>query len=60
MGGRLARNVAPYPRLRSRGYGATFLASLPPMPLLEDFADALAFAATLGFVAEPAAAMASP
>ena len=48
------------PRLRSRGYGATFLASLPPMPLLEDFADALAFAATLGFVAEPAAAMASP
>ena len=48
------------PRLRSRGYGATFLASLPPMPLLEDFADALAFAATLGFVAEPAVAMASP
>ena len=48
------------PRLRSRGYGATFLASLPPMPLLEDFADALAFAATLGLVAEPAVAMASP
>ncbi|MEO8464075.1 MAG: ATP-dependent DNA helicase [Gammaproteobacteria bacterium] len=47
------------PRLRSRGYGATFLASLPPMPVLEDFADALEFAATLGFVAEPAAAVAS-
>ncbi len=47
------------PRLRSRGYGATFLASLPPMPVLEDFADALAFAATLGCVAEPAAAVAS-
>jgi ATP-dependent DNA helicase DinG len=43
------------PRLRSRGYGATFLASLPPMPLLEDFADALEFAATLGFVSEPEA-----
>jgi ATP-dependent DNA helicase DinG len=40
------------PRLRSRGYGATFLASLPPMPVLEDFADAVAFAATLGVVAE--------
>ncbi len=48
------------PRLRSRGYGATFLASLPPMPVLEDFADALKFAATLGFAAEPAAAVASP
>ena len=48
------------PRLRSRGYGATFLASLPPMPLLEDFADALEFAATLGFVAEPAVAVALP
>jgi len=44
------------PRLRSRGYGATFLASLPPMPVLEEFADALAFAATLGFVAEPTVA----
>src|SRR4029079_16788520 len=29
------------PRLRSRVYGATFLASLPPMPVLEEFADAL-------------------
>jgi ATP-dependent DNA helicase DinG len=47
------------PRLRSRGYGATFLASLPPMPLLEDFADALEFAATLGIVAEPATAVAA-
>jgi ATP-dependent DNA helicase DinG len=47
------------PRLRSRGYGATFLASLPPMPLVEDFADALEFAATLGSVAEPIAALAA-
>jgi len=47
------------PRLRSRGYGATFLASLPPMPVLDDFADALEFAATLGFVPEPAVAVAS-
>jgi ATP-dependent DNA helicase DinG len=36
------------PRLRSRAYGRTFFASLPSMPLLEEFADALAFAATLG------------
>jgi ATP-dependent DNA helicase DinG len=35
------------PRLRSRGYGRTFLASLPPMPLLERAEDALAFATTL-------------
>jgi len=35
------------PRLRSRGYGKTFLSSLPPMPLLEDAADALEFAAGL-------------
>jgi ATP-dependent DNA helicase DinG len=35
------------PRLRSRGYGRTFLASLPPMPLLDYAADALAFAASL-------------
>ncbi len=47
------------PRLRSRGYGATFLASLPPMPVLEDFADALKFAATLGFVSERATAVVS-
>jgi len=47
------------PRLRSRGYGATFLASLPPMPVLDDFEDALKFAATLGFVTEPAAAAVS-
>ena len=47
------------PRLRSRAYGATFLASLPPMPVLDDFADALEFAATLGFVDEPVAAVAS-
>ena len=47
------------PRLRSRGYGATFLASLPPMPVLDEFADALEFAATLGLVAEPTAAVAA-
>jgi len=47
------------PRLRSRSYGATFLASLPPMPLLDEFADALEFAATLGPVVEPAAAVAA-
>ena len=40
------------PRLRSRPYGAKFLASLPPMPVLEDHDEALAFAATLA----PAAA----
>src|SRR6185436_20863051 len=40
------------PRLRTRGYGATFLASLPSMPVLDELDDALAFAATL---AEPAA-----
>ncbi len=47
------------PRLRSRSYGAKFLASLPPMPLLEEFADALEFAATLGPVVEPVAVAAS-
>jgi ATP-dependent DNA helicase DinG len=35
------------PRLRTRAYGATFLASLPAMPLLEEQAAALQFAATL-------------
>jgi ATP-dependent DNA helicase DinG len=40
------------PRLRTRGYGQTFLASLPPMPVLDDFAEALAFATGLA----PAAA----
>jgi ATP-dependent DNA helicase DinG len=44
------------PRLRSRGYGRLFLASLPPMPVLDDFDEALAFAATL---AEPAAPLRS-
>lgn len=47
------------PRLRSRGYGATFLASLPPMPVVDDFAEALAFAATLDPVAEAAVAVAA-
>jgi ATP-dependent DNA helicase DinG len=45
------------PRLRSRGYGAMFLASLPPMPVLDDFDEALAFAATLGAAGEPAVAV---
>jgi ATP-dependent DNA helicase DinG len=35
------------PRLRTRGYGATFLASLPAMPVIDDFAAALEFAAGL-------------
>jgi len=47
------------PRLRSRGYGAAFLASLPPMPVLDEFADALRFAATLGPAVEPTVAVAS-
>ena len=41
------------PRLRTRAYGAKFLASLPAMPVLEEHGAALQFAATL---AEPAAA----
>jgi len=41
------------PRLRTRGYGRLFLASLPPMPVLEESGAALAFAASL---AQPAAA----
>jgi ATP-dependent DNA helicase DinG len=35
------------PRLRTRGYGRLFLASLPPMPVLDDFGGALAFATSL-------------
>ena len=35
------------PRLRTRGYGHTFLHSLPPMPILDDHAAALGFAGTL-------------
>jgi ATP-dependent DNA helicase DinG len=44
------------PRLRTRPYGATFLASLPSMPVIDDFDAALAFAASLAgdAVAEPA------
>lgn len=42
------------PRLRTRGYGKTFLASLPPMPVLDDFSEALAFAVGLA----PAVALA--
>jgi ATP-dependent DNA helicase DinG len=44
------------PRIRSRPYGAKFLASLPPMPLIADFDEALAFAGTLAPTAEPVAA----
>jgi ATP-dependent DNA helicase DinG len=44
------------PRLRSRGYGRLFLASLPPMPVLDELEDALAFAATLAEPAAPARA----
>jgi ATP-dependent DNA helicase DinG len=43
------------PRLRTRPYGRAFLASLPPMPLLETEADALDFAASLQPVAVAAA-----
>jgi ATP-dependent DNA helicase DinG len=35
------------PRVQSRGYGRTFLKSLPPMPVLRDAAAALEFAASL-------------
>ncbi|HEX5049961.1 MAG TPA: ATP-dependent DNA helicase [Gammaproteobacteria bacterium] len=47
------------PRLRSRSYGRTFLASLPPMPLLEELDEALAFAATLAVPPQLPAAAAS-
>lgn len=50
--GRLIRDCADYgvlmvcdPRLRSRGYGRTFLASLPPMTLVSDSAEAERFLA---------------
>jgi ATP-dependent DNA helicase DinG len=36
------------PRLRTRGYGAVFLRSLPAMPLVDELDEALAFAAELG------------
>ena len=35
------------PRLRTRAYGAKFLASLPAMPVLDDLNEALAFATSL-------------
>jgi ATP-dependent DNA helicase DinG len=35
------------PRLRTRPYGAKFLASLPAMPVIDDFDSALGFAASL-------------
>jgi ATP-dependent DNA helicase DinG len=46
------------PRLRTRGYGRTFLASLPPMPILDDFEEALAFASGLGETPAPVVAVA--
>jgi len=48
------------PRLRSRNYGRVFVSSLPPMPVLEEHDEAMAFAATLAeLAARPAAAVAS-
>ena len=49
------------PRLRTRPYGATFLASLPAMPVIDDFPAALEFATTLAgdAVREPAAVLAA-
>jgi ATP-dependent DNA helicase DinG len=35
------------PRLRTRGYGQVFLNSLPPMPILDDYEEALNFASSL-------------
>ena len=53
----LARALTrPDPRLRTRHYGRVFLKSLPPMPLLDERDEALAFAATLA--AAPAEASA--
>jgi len=47
------------PRVRTRNYGATFLRSLPAMPVVEDFDAALDFARSLAEpAAEPAAARA--
>jgi ATP-dependent DNA helicase DinG len=43
------------PRLRSRGYGRLFLESLPPMPVLDELDEALAFAATLAELQAPPA-----
>jgi ATP-dependent DNA helicase DinG len=42
------------PRLRTRGYGRLFFASLPPMPVLDELDDALAFATTLAGAEAPA------
>jgi ATP-dependent DNA helicase DinG len=47
------------PRLRTRGYGRLFLDSLPPMPVLDDFGSALAFAKSLEPAAQMSAAAAS-
>jgi ATP-dependent DNA helicase DinG len=47
------------PRLRSRPYGRIFLKSLPPMTVLEEFDDALAFAASLDATAPLAVAVAA-
>ena len=49
------------PRLRTRPYGATFLESLPAMPVIDELGEALHFAATLAneAVREPAAVVAA-
>jgi ATP-dependent DNA helicase DinG len=49
------------PRLRTRGYGATFLKSLPAMPVIDDLTEALEFAASLAgeTVGEPAVPVAA-
>jgi ATP-dependent DNA helicase DinG len=47
------------PRLKTRAYGAMFLASLPAMPVVEDLDAALTFAASLAETAGPPAAVAS-
>jgi ATP-dependent DNA helicase DinG len=47
------------PRLRTRGYGRLFLDSLPPMPVVDDFGSALAFATSLAPAAPMSAAAAS-
>src|SRR5499427_8318865 len=47
------------PRLRTRGYGRVFLGGRPPMPALDDFESALAFATSLRPAATMSAAAAS-
>jgi ATP-dependent DNA helicase DinG len=56
--GRLIRGDGDYgvvvicdPRLRQRGYGRVFMASLPPMPVTDDIGDVVAFLAAKETVA---------